>query len=108
LITYRSRVVAAAGHGRFWLSPEIARCPPGEPERTFVIYMCAYAGDVLRGELPGPYSDHDAVRYARAALIPERLLHRPGLDVERVAQAFGIPAQDLAAARDERRRDPAA
>jgi hypothetical protein len=73
-----------------------------------VIYMCAYAGDVLRGELPGPYSDRDAVRYARAALIPERLLHRSGLDVERVAQAFGIPAQELGAARDERRAETAA
>ena len=73
-----------------------------------MIYMCAYAGDVLRGELPGPYSDRDAVRYARAALIPERLLHRSGLDVERVAQAFGIPAQELGAASDERRAETAA
>ncbi len=72
-----------------------------------MIYMCAYAGDVLRGELPGPYSDRDAVRYARAALIPERLLHQPGLDVERVAQAFGIPARELAAARDECRSETA-
>jgi hypothetical protein len=93
LITYQGRTVAAAGPERFSLAPEIARRPAGDPDRTFVIYMCAYAGDVLRGELPGPYSDHDAVRYARAALIPDRLLHRPGLDVERVAQAFGIPPQ---------------
>jgi hypothetical protein len=72
-----------------------------------VIYMCAYAGDVLRGELPGPYSDRDAVRYARAALIPQRLLHQPGLDVERVAQAFGILASELDAARDARRSETA-
>jgi hypothetical protein len=72
-----------------------------------VIYMCAYAGDVLRQERPGPYSYRNAIRYARAALIPDRLLDRPGLDVERVAQAFGIPAQELAAARDERRPDTA-
>jgi hypothetical protein len=73
-----------------------------------MIYMCAYAGDVLRGELPGPYTDANALRYARAALIPERLLGRPGLDVERVAQAFGIPARELGAARDERRPETAA
>ena len=73
-----------------------------------MIYMCAYAGDVLRGELQGPYTDHDAVRYARAALIPDRLPYRPGLDVGRVARAFGIPASELAAARDERGRETAA
>jgi hypothetical protein len=73
-----------------------------------VIFMCAYAGDVLRGELPGPYSDYDAVRYARAALIPDRLLDRPALDTERVAHAFGIPARELAAAREEHRRETAA
>jgi hypothetical protein len=29
-------------------------CPPGDPELTFVLYMCAYARDIARGELPGP------------------------------------------------------
>ena len=67
-----------------------------------MIYMCAYAGDVLRGELPGPYTDQNARRYAQAALIPDRLLHRPTLDVERVARAYGIPACELAAAREDR------
>jgi hypothetical protein len=61
----------------------------------------------------GEYAAHgraqhlDAVRYARAALIPGHLLDRPGLDVERVAQAFGIHARELAAARDERRPETA-
>jgi hypothetical protein len=104
MITYQGRTVAAAGPERFWLAPELDRRPAADPERTFVIYVCAHAGDVL----PGPYQRPRRRPLARAALIPDRLLHRPGLDVERVAQAFGIPAQELAAARDEHRRETAA
>jgi hypothetical protein len=74
--------------------------PVGDPERTFVMFMCAYAGDVLRGELPGPYSDDQARRYARAALIPEELLE-PGRQTPRrerlaaTAEALGVPAAEL-------------
>ena len=73
-----------------------------------MIYMCAYAGDVLRGELPGPYTDHDAVRYARAALIPDRLLAptRPGHRTRRAG--IRDPRSELAAAREEHRRETAA
>jgi hypothetical protein len=41
--------------------------PAGDPELTFVIVVCAYAGDVLSG--PGPYTDEDARRSARAGLV---------------------------------------
>ena len=63
--------------------------------------MCAYAGDVARGELPGPYTDTDARRYARACLIPTELLERPALDVHSAAPALGVPAAELQDARDE-------
>ena len=43
--------------------------------------MCAYAGDILSGVLPGPYTDDDARRYARACLVPLELLERPELDI---------------------------
>jgi hypothetical protein len=64
-----------------------------------VIYMCAYGGLVLRGDLPGPYREQEARRFAQVAVIPGRLLASPTLDVDRVARAFGIPARELAAAR---------
>ena len=64
--------------------------------------MCAYASDIARGVLPGPYDNADACRYARAALVPEELLERPGLDIDRAAAALGVPARELRAARDER------
>ena len=53
-ITYRERTVAAATSSRFFLCDTLD-APTGDPaDRTFVIFMCAYAIDVLRGALLGP------------------------------------------------------
>jgi hypothetical protein len=102
-ITYRGRIVAAATRSRFFLADELDRRPVVDPERTFVAFMCAYAGDMARGALPGPYSEDDARRYARACLIPVELLDRRELDVDRAAVALRVPADELRAARDEHR-----
>jgi hypothetical protein len=99
LISYQGQIAAAAGADRFWLAHELESRATGDPEHTFVIYMFASAGLVLRGDLPGPYSDEKARRFAQAALIPDRLLTSPRLDVDRVARAFGTPTRELAAAR---------
>ena len=100
-ITYRGRTVAACTRERIFLADALERRRPGDPELTFVLYMCAYAGDVARGLLPGPYTDADARSYARACLIPTELLERPELDVQRAAAALGVPADELEAARHE-------
>ena len=100
-ISYRGRTVAAATRERFFLIKALEQRPASDPERTFVIFMCAYAGDVLAGRLPGPYSDEDARRYARACLVPAELLDRVQLDVERAARALQLPACELRAARAE-------
>ena len=100
-ISYRGRTVAAATRTRFFLADVLEERPADDPERTFVIFMCAYAGDVLAGVLPGPYSDEDARRYARACLVPAELLERAELDVERAARALQLPACELQAARAE-------
>ena len=50
-ITYRGRPVACATATRFFLADDLDRLPAGDPVLTFVIYMCAYARDVLTGEL---------------------------------------------------------
>jgi hypothetical protein len=55
-ITYRGRTIAAATRSRFFLADALDQRPAGDPELTFVIFMCAYAGDVLSGILPGPYT----------------------------------------------------
>jgi hypothetical protein len=96
-ITYRGRTVAACTRERIFLADAIEHRQPGDPELTFVLYMC----DVARGLLAGPYTDADARRYARARLIQAELLERPTLDVPSAAVALGVPAGELEAARHE-------
>jgi hypothetical protein len=100
-ITYRGRIIAACTGECFLLADDLAYRPPGDPELVFVVTMRAYAIDIARGLLPGPFDALDACRYARAVLIPEELLERPALDVERAAEALGVPAAEIRAARDE-------
>jgi len=71
-ICYREHTVAAATRTRFLLVDCLDERPAGDRERTFVSLMCAYAGDLLAGVLPGPYRDKDARRYARACLARRR------------------------------------
>ena len=100
-ITYRGRIVAACTRECFLLADDLAYRAPGDPELVFVVAMCSYATDIARGLLPGPFDAADACRYARAFLIPEELLERAELDVDRAAAALGVPADELRAARDE-------
>ena len=100
-ITYRGRIVAACTRECFLLADDLAYRAPGDPELVFVVAMCSYATDIARGLLPGPFDAVDAHRYARAFLIPEELLERPELDVDRAAAALGVPVDELRAARAE-------
>ena len=70
-ITYRGRPVACATATRFFLADDLERLPAGDPLLTFVLYMCAYAHDVLTGELPGG----SACAIRRAILTLVRKLH---------------------------------
>jgi len=91
-ITYRGRTVAAATRSGFSLSEALDERPGSDLERTFVIFMCAYAGDVLSGVPPGAYTDVDARRYARGCLVVDERLERAELDVDRAARALRLPA----------------
>ena len=64
--------------------------------------MCLYAHLVAAGDVSGPYRDEDACAYARDCLIPDELLDREGLDVDRVAMWLRIPESELRAALAER------
>ena len=55
------------GASRFYLAPAIERLPDGDPKLHVVVLMCTYALEVAEGTAPAPYSDQDALRYARAA-----------------------------------------
>ena len=102
-ITYRGRLVACATERGLFLCGRLASRPVSDPERTFVIYMGVYAADVLRGELPGPYSDEQARRFARVALIPDELLEHELPHLEQTARALRVPVGELRRARAEQR-----
>jgi hypothetical protein len=111
-ITYRGRAVACATATRFFLSDDVERLPAGDPLLTFVLYMCAYAHDVLTGELPSPYTDHNARRFARAALVPDELadpdrLEHTHRNLEQTALALKLPAAELVAALADTAQAPA-
>jgi hypothetical protein len=94
-ISYRGRTVAACTRERFFLSDEIEARPPDDPVLTFVLAMVLYARTVVHGLRPGPYSDDDAVRYARRMLIPAELLD-PALDIAAAASWLTIPPTSYA------------
>jgi hypothetical protein len=102
-ITYRT--VAAATRLRFLLADELEARAIGDPERTFVIFMCAYAGDVARRACRPLHRRRRAP--LRACLIPAELLERSTLDIARAAAALRVLAAELWAARGEHRADDA-
>ena len=99
-ITHRGRTVAVPGTQRFWLAEDLHQLPADHPEVVWAVWMALCARDVLRGQLPGPYSDCAARAYAAAALIPAELLERgaPAGD-QRLAHSLGVPIDELRAAR---------
>ena len=105
LIIYRHRPVALAGTRRFYLVPEIAQLPDGDPVKTFVCFLALYARDVEIGALPGAPSSYDPIhgeRYARAALIPatEFLMLQERMDYQ-LAAHFGVPPEQISARRED-------
>jgi hypothetical protein len=72
-VSHHDRLVALAAPHRFWLAAHIEALPDGHPRKRLVAYMVLYARDVLIGELPGPYNDDDAERFARLALADRPL-----------------------------------
>jgi hypothetical protein len=74
--------------------------PAGHPRLRMLIYMARYAQLIADGERPGPYSDEDAQRFARAALIDAAQLraHRDESD-EQLAARFNLPLEQIPAAR---------
>ena len=69
-LSYHGQTVALAARARFWLAAHIEALPTGHPDKQHVCFMALYARDVLIGQLPGPYSDDDADRFAHRALKP--------------------------------------
>lgn len=97
MIHYRGELAGFAGATRASLVEAYAHLPPEHPDRRFVLAMAAYASAIANGNVPGPYTDTDAERYARTFLISGPL---DGPD-EKLAERYGIPVDQIAAARKE-------
>lgn len=101
-LSYQGQTVALAARARFWLAAHIEALPAGHPDKRHVCLMALYARDVLTGELPGPYNDDDADRFARLALE-----HDPGTATQgRELGAARTRADCAPAAPPIRRRRP--
>lgn len=106
-ITYRGQLAALAGPDRFFLSERLDRLHVDHPERRMVIHMCLCAHDIATANLPGPYTDQSARRYARGCLLTPglgELLERDRIDIPRAARALRIPADELHLAVAEHRQ----
>src|SRR5690349_21636559 len=68
-IEYDGELVALVSAERVHIiSPRLAARPAGDPELRFVAYMCLCCGEVLRGNLPGPYTQELGELWARQAV----------------------------------------
>lgn len=102
LIHYHGELVAVSGATRFYPAPRIRALATGDPLRAIVGLMCVYAQRVHSGRLSGPYTDQDAERYARSALIDDDHFTRAaaaGLDDDRLAERFNVPPEQIQAKR---------
>ena len=107
LVSYQGAPVALAGPRRTDLVGELPDLPAGDPDARFALRMTYYAQLVARGELPGPYTDQDAQRFARVALIdPDQLARLADHTDDDLAEHFGIPVEQIPAARAEQPPNP--
>ena len=97
MIHYRGELAGFAGATRASLVEGLARLAQDDPARRFVLAMAACASAIANGNVPGPYTDTDAERHARTFLISGPL---DGPD-EELAERYGIPVDQIAAARKE-------
>ena len=105
-ITYADRVAASAAARRFWLSADIEALPAGDPVKRVVAFMAAFAGAVVRGELPGPYTAERARTFARLALVDVDVYeaHRD-LDDRDLADVLQLPPAEIPGVRRDQDRE---
>jgi hypothetical protein len=95
-LTHQAHTVALVAPQRLWFAAHIEALPDGHPRKRLVIFMALYAREILTGTIPGPYSDKDAERFARLALIDADVIARhPRASTAQLAQLLGIPHDQL-------------
>jgi hypothetical protein len=69
VIEYDGELVALVSAERVHIiSPRLASAPVGDPDLRFVAFMCLCCGEVLRGHVPGPYTQELGELWARQAV----------------------------------------
>jgi hypothetical protein len=82
------------------LSGRVLELPSDHPTVRFVALMCLYAGDVLAGQQPGPYSDAAAAAWARRQALPAdvyRAATAAGASVDAIAERVCLPLEQVQA-----------
>jgi hypothetical protein len=102
LVTYRGAPAALVGIRQFSFLGDVRHLPPGHPAVRMVTHKAYYAQLVLAGKMPGDYTDEDAERFARLALIdPDELERRRHHSDAALASRFGVPTDAVVHAREE-------
>lgn len=68
MVRYRGDIVAIVTPRLIVFTGPLADLDRSHPDVRFVYVMGVYAGHVLAGDLPGPYTDQDAETFARTFL----------------------------------------
>jgi hypothetical protein len=75
-------------------SPCVEALPDDHPTVRFVALMAVYAGDVLAGQRPGPYTDAAAAAWARRQALPAEVYRQAiaaGASIEAIASHLCLP-----------------
>lgn len=102
LISYDGEPVALVNARLVTFIGSSTDLPDGSPLLRMLLYMARYAQLVATGERLGPYTDEDAERFARAALIdPVQLRAHRDETNNQLAARFKLPVEQIPAARCE-------
>lgn len=101
-VFHGGRLTAIATPTGVFLDPDVEGLPSGDADMRVIAFKCLYAREVMTGELPGPYTDRDAERFARDCLIDDKdfAARTPEPD-ECLATRYGVPLTQIVAQRKE-------
>ena len=101
-VSYRGRAAVHVFGSRATLTAFGESLERDHPIRRWVTCMTFYALDVHDGHLPGPYSECEAERFARAVLMPsDEFLVLAGCEDVDLADYFNVPLEQVARRRLE-------
>jgi hypothetical protein len=104
LVCYQGAPAALVSLRQMSFVGDVRHLPPGDPTVRMVVYMAYYAQLVLADEIPGRYSDEDAERFARLALVdPTDLARHRDENDEALAAHYRVPLEEINHARRELR-----